>query len=33
MLLYQGALAFELWTGIPAPVLVMKDALLKALSK
>lgn len=32
MLLYQGALAFELWTGIPAPVPVMRDALLKALS-
>jgi hypothetical protein len=32
MLLYQGSLAFELWTGIPAPVQVMRDALLKALS-
>lgn len=31
MLLYQGALAFEFWTGIPAPVQVMRDALLKAL--
>ena len=32
MLLYQGAMAFELWTGIPAPVQVMREALLKALS-
>ncbi|TEB06624.1 Shikimate dehydrogenase [Pelotomaculum schinkii] len=32
MLLYQGALAFELWTGITAPVEVMRDALMKALS-
>jgi shikimate dehydrogenase len=32
MLLYQGALAFELWTGIPAPVQVMKAAIVKALS-
>lgn len=27
MLLWQGALAFELWTGIPAPVAVMRKAL------
>jgi len=27
MLLYQGTLAFELWTGIDAPVEVMRDAL------
>jgi shikimate dehydrogenase len=26
MLIYQGALAFELWTGVPAPVDVMFDA-------
>jgi shikimate dehydrogenase len=32
MLLYQGALAFELWTGMPAPVQVMNEALYKALS-
>jgi shikimate dehydrogenase len=28
MLLWQGALAFELWTGMPAPVEVMRTALL-----
>ena len=27
MLLYQGALAFELWTGQPAPIQVMQRAL------
>jgi shikimate dehydrogenase len=27
MLLYQGALAFELWTGCPAPLEVMRNAL------
>lgn len=27
MLLYQGALAFELWTGYPAPIDVMQKAL------
>jgi shikimate dehydrogenase len=27
MLLYQGALAFELWTGRPAPIQVMQEAL------
>src|SRR5439155_1782957 len=27
MLLYQGALAFELWTGRPAPIEVMQRAL------
>ncbi|MEO9254247.1 MAG: shikimate dehydrogenase, partial [Tepidiformaceae bacterium] len=31
MLIYQGALAFELWTGISAPVEVMFDAARKAL--
>ena len=29
MLLYQGALAFELWTGKPAPAAVMREALEK----
>jgi shikimate 5-dehydrogenase len=29
MLLYQGAAAFELWTGRPAPLESMKAALLK----
>ncbi|MFH1368699.1 MAG: shikimate dehydrogenase [Elusimicrobiota bacterium] len=32
MLLNQGAIAFELWTGKSAPVHVMRKALLKALS-
>lgn len=27
MLLWQGALAFELWTGIPAPVEIMRKSL------
>ena len=31
MLLYQGALAFELWTGLPAPVQAMRRALEEAL--
>lgn len=31
MLLYQGALAFELWTGKKAPVQVMRRALVKQL--
>ena len=33
MLLYQGAKAFEYWTGKKAPVLEMKQALLKALKE
>ncbi len=31
MLLWQGVLAFEKWTGQPAPVAVMRRALLRAL--
>ena len=31
MLLYQGAIAFELWTGKKAPVSVMRKALTEAL--
>ena len=31
MLLHQGALAFSLWTGVPAPLPIMKRALLRAL--
>lgn len=31
MLLHQGAAAFELWTGVPAPVKVMLNALQKAM--
>lgn len=27
MLVYQGAIAFEMWTGTEAPVAVMRDAL------
>lgn len=33
MLIYQGALAFELWTGVPAPVEVMFEAARKQLRK
>ena len=33
MLIYQGALAFEHWTGVPAPVDVMFDAARKALAE
>lgn len=32
MLLYQGALAFELWTGIKPPIEIMKKALKKAIT-
>jgi shikimate dehydrogenase len=31
MLLYQGVAQFELWTGISAPVPVMREALIGAL--
>jgi shikimate 5-dehydrogenase len=31
MLVYQGAEAFELWTGRPAPVDIMMAAAKKAL--
>lgn len=31
MLVYQGALAFEIWTGLKAPVEIMKSALLQGL--
>jgi shikimate dehydrogenase len=31
MLVYQGVIGFELWTGQPAPENVMKDALQRAL--
>lgn len=33
MLLYQGALAFELWTGAAAPVEVMRKALEEVLNR
>ena len=32
MLVHQGAAAFEMWTGRPAPVDTMRDACLKALA-
>ncbi|SHE60219.1 shikimate dehydrogenase [Desulforamulus putei] len=32
MLLYQGVLAFELWTGLPAPVEIMRETLLRQVS-
>ena len=32
MLLHQGALAFELWTGQPAPLRVMSSALTRSLT-
>ena len=32
MLLYQAALQFETWTGVGAPIPVMRNALLKALT-
>lgn len=31
MLVYQGARAFRLWTGLEPPVEVMRRALLEAL--
>ncbi|NQS76182.1 MAG: shikimate dehydrogenase [Peptococcaceae bacterium] len=31
MLLHQGALAFELWTGVPAPLEAMREALQRKL--
>lgn len=33
MLLYQGAKAFEIWTATPAPIEVMREALVKSLKK
>jgi shikimate dehydrogenase len=33
MLVWQGALAFELWTGFKAPVAIMKSAVVKALKE
>jgi shikimate dehydrogenase len=32
MLIYQGAASFEIWMGCPAPVDVMREALLRRLS-
>ncbi len=33
MLVYQGVIGFEMWTGVKAPESVMKEALAKALSQ
>jgi shikimate dehydrogenase len=33
MLVYQGAVGFELWTGKLAPTVVMRDAVLQALGE
>ncbi len=33
MLLWQGAIAFELWTGFSAPIETMRDALLHGFAK
>jgi shikimate dehydrogenase len=33
MLIYQGAVAFEIWTNCPAPVEVMRKAVLNELEK
>lgn len=33
MLLYQGALSFEIWTGLKAPVGVMREALIREASR
>jgi shikimate dehydrogenase len=33
MLIYQGAIAFEIWTGYQAPIEVMRTALLDQLNK
>jgi shikimate dehydrogenase len=33
MLLWQGVIAFEIWTGVRPPVDVMKDALLKRMAR
>jgi len=33
MFVHQGAMQFELWTGLPAPVNVMRDRVIRALEK
>ena len=33
MLLWQGVIAFEIWTGVTPPVEVMKEALLKRMAR
>jgi shikimate 5-dehydrogenase len=32
MLLFQGVIAFEIWTGAQAPVAVMKNALARQIA-
>jgi shikimate dehydrogenase len=32
MLVHQGARAFELWTGLPAPLQVMRRAAVEAVT-
>ncbi len=32
MLIYQGAASFEIWTGKPAPIEVMRQAALRQLA-
>ncbi len=33
MLVQQGALAFEMWTGLEAPLEIMKEAAIRALKR
>jgi shikimate dehydrogenase len=33
MLIYQGAVAFQLWTGREAPLAIMRQAALAALER
>ncbi|WP_274651984.1 shikimate dehydrogenase [Paenibacillus humicola] len=33
MFIYQGAYAFEYWTGVPAPVAAMRETVLEALGR
>jgi len=33
MLLWQGVLAFEMWTGVKAPVDIMRKALMAGIKK
>jgi shikimate 5-dehydrogenase len=32
MLLFQGVIAFEIWTGKKAPVVIMKNALSRQIA-
>ena len=33
MFVYQGAIQFELWTGLPAPIGVMRNKVLQTLDR